>query len=215
MNKNFSILGGDTNIVLLKSNLPHTQNYLDLMLSFNFIPNITIPTRFSNKSMTLIDHIMTRLPKSKIDSTIIAGNLICDISDHLPNFSIININLPRTNERPLIRVFSKKNKKTFHSNIKSEISKITNNLNLSNDLDVNDNYNFFNENLSNQLETNFPKVRLSRKKAKDKDWITPGIKNSIKHRNYLFQYQLKNNTPENAKKWRTYRNKLNKVIRDT
>ena len=68
------------------------------MLSHNFSPNITIPTRLSNKSMTLIDHIMTRLPKSKINSTIIAGNLISDISDHLPNFSIININLPRTNE---------------------------------------------------------------------------------------------------------------------
>ena len=65
------------------------------MLSYNFIPNITIPTRFSTKSMTLIDHIMTRLPKSKIDSTITAGNFICDISDHLPNFTIINTNIPR------------------------------------------------------------------------------------------------------------------------
>ena len=90
--KNFFVLGGDTNIDLLKSNKLQTQNYLDIMLSHNFSPNITIPTRFSNKSMTLIDHIMTRLPKSKINSTIIAGNLISDISDHLPNFSIININ---------------------------------------------------------------------------------------------------------------------------
>ena len=79
--KNFFVLGGDTNIDLLKSNKLQTQNYLDIMLSHNFSPNITIPTRFSNKSMTLIDHIMTRLPKSKSNSTIIAGNLISDISD--------------------------------------------------------------------------------------------------------------------------------------
>ena len=105
-----------------------------------------------------------------------------------------------------MRVFSQKNKKKFHSNIKSEILKITNNLNSSEAIDVNASYNFFNDNLHNQLETNFPQVRLSRKKAKDKDWITPGIKNSIKHRNYLFQVQLKNNTPDNIKQWRRYRN---------
>ena len=57
--RDFFIFGGDINIDLLKSNLSQTQNYLDTMLSHNFIPNITIPTRFSTKSMTLIDHIMT------------------------------------------------------------------------------------------------------------------------------------------------------------
>ena len=158
---------------------------------------------------------MTRLPKSKIDSTITAGNFICDISDHLPNFTIINIDVPKTNVRPLIRLFSKKNKNKFNANAKSEFSKIINNLNTSENIDVNTDYNLFNDNLKKQLENNFPKVRLSRKKAKDKDWITQGIKNSIRYRNNLFQIKLKTNTPENTKKWKTYRNKLNKIIKDT
>ena len=61
-NNNMLIIGGDINIDLLKTNTTMTQNYLDTMLSNNLVPNIIIPTRFSDKSTTLIDHIFTRLP---------------------------------------------------------------------------------------------------------------------------------------------------------
>ena len=65
------------------------------------------------------------------------------------------------------------------------------------------------------LDKYFPKVRQSRKKAKDKDWITDGIKRSIKQKHKLFKIQLTNSTTENREKWRKYRNMLNKIIRDT
>ena len=58
----------------------------------------------------------------------------------------------------------------------------------------------------------FPKVRLSRKKANDKIWITEGIKKSIKHKHKLFQLQLNNPSEENVKTWKIYRNQLNKII---
>ena len=58
----------------------------------------------------------------------------------------------------------------------------------------------------------FPLIRLSRKKANDKCWITNGIKKSIKNKNNLFHIQLNNNTKENINIWKTYRNKLNKII---
>ena len=65
------------------------------------------------------------------------------------------------------------------------------------------------------LDKYFPKVRQSRKKAKDKDWITDGIKRSIKQKHRLFKIQLANSTTENREKWRKHRNMLNKIIRDT
>ena len=65
------------------------------------------------------------------------------------------------------------------------------------------------------LDQYFPRVRQSRKKAKDKDWITDGIKRSIKERHTLFNLQLTNGTTENREKYRKYRNMLNKIIRDT
>ena len=75
--------------------------------------------------------------------------------------------------------------------------------------------NHFFEKLHSLLDKYFPRVRQSRKKAKDKDWITDGIKRSIKQKHKLFKIQLTNNTTENREKWRKYRNMLNKIIRDT
>ena len=65
------------------------------------------------------------------------------------------------------------------------------------------------------LDQYFPRVRQSRKKAKDKDWITDGIKRSIKQKHKLFNLQLTYSTTGNIEKWRKYRNLLNKTVRDT
>ena len=64
------------------------------------------------------------------------------------------------------------------------------------------------------MDLYLPRVRQSRKKAKDKEWITEGIKRSIKHRNSLYQIQIKNGTSENINKWKKYRNILNNVIKE-
>ena len=58
-------------------------------------------------------------------------------------------------------------------------------------------------------------MRQSRKQAKDKEWITNGIKRAIKQKNDLYRTQLKYNSKENIDKWKRYRNVLNKVIKDT
>ena len=95
------------------------------MISNNFMPTIIAPTRFTNNSVTLIDHVFIRLPKSKINNRISAGNLIFDISDHLPNFTIIDIDVIKNKERPYIRLFNKTNISNYESNIVNELSEIT------------------------------------------------------------------------------------------
>ena len=211
---NMLIIGGDINIDLLKTNTIMTQNYLDTMLSNNLIPNILIPTRFADNSTTLIDHIFTRLPLSKLNNMVTAGNLITDITDHLSNFVIIDIEIQRTKERPFIRLYTK-NTDLFKKNIESELSDINETINAQNSVNVNDLYKSLFEKLHALLDQYFPRVRQSRKKAKDKDWITDGIKRSIKQKHILFKIQLANSTTENKEKWRKYRNMLNKIIRDT
>ena len=211
---NMLIIGGDINIDLLKTNTT-TQNYLTTMLSNNLIPNITIPTRFTDRSTTLIDHIFTRLPKSKINNLITAGNFIIDITDHLSNFVIFNIDIETTKVRPFIRLYTEKNTELFKRNIASEISIINDTINSQSIINANELYKTFYEKMHALLNLYFPKVRQSRKKAKDKDWITDGIKRAIKHKNTLFQIQLTNGTPFNIDKWKKYRNMLNKIIKNT
>ena len=89
------VLGGDINIDLLKTSKKSTQNYFDILQGNNYIPVISIPTRFSNKSATLIDHLFVKLPKSKTNNLLTSGNLITDISDHLPNFMILNVEIQK------------------------------------------------------------------------------------------------------------------------
>jgi len=49
-----------------------------------------MPTRITSKSATLIDHIYFYEGKSKHDNLFIkSGNLLQDISDHLPNYTLI------------------------------------------------------------------------------------------------------------------------------
>ena len=179
-NNNMFILGGDINIDLLKTNVPSTQNYLDTMLSYNLIPSIIIPTRFTDRSTTLIDHIFIRLPKSKINNMVTSGNFITDISDHLCNFSIIDTEIKRTKERPFIRLYNKPNTQRFMDNIANELSTINESINSQAIPDVNELYKTLFEKLHQLLDLYFPKVRQSRKQAKDKDWITNGIKKGNK-----------------------------------
>ena len=56
---------------------------------------------------------------------------------------------------------------------------------------------------------------MSRNKFRDKDWITEGIKRSIKHRNNLFYIQLRDPSNFNVDTWKNYRNRLTKIIKDT
>ncbi len=47
-----------------------------MLLSENIIPHITIPTRITENSMTLIDTILVRMDINNIDTRCISGNLI-------------------------------------------------------------------------------------------------------------------------------------------
>ena len=48
-------------------------------------------------------------------------------------------------------------------------------------------------------------MRLSRKGMKDKPWITSGMKNSIKKKNYLHKIMIQNRTTYNVEKYTRYK----------
>ena len=57
-NKN-CILTGDFNLNLLKhAKSPSVSKFLENLLSHNFMPQITLPTRITEKTATLIDNIL-------------------------------------------------------------------------------------------------------------------------------------------------------------
>ena len=81
------LLMGDFNIDLLKANLNiASDNFLNSLGSYFFQPQILQPTRITNHSSTLIDNIFF----NSIEHFVISGNLVYDLTDHLPNFIIFN-----------------------------------------------------------------------------------------------------------------------------
>ena len=61
--KKICYLAGDFNIDLLKSETnSDTKDFFDTLTSNLFVPHITLPTRITNRSQTLIDNIFSNNP---------------------------------------------------------------------------------------------------------------------------------------------------------
>merc|ERR1711909_215422 len=96
-----TVIAGDININLIKTENTNTEQYINTILQNSFIPCITIPTRVTYHSASIIDHILLKTPRNLIHTKVSAGNLITDISDHLPNVLFMDLAVKST-----IRLFT-------------------------------------------------------------------------------------------------------------
>ena len=106
------ILAGDFNINLLNyESKTQTTNFLNDITSNLFVPHITVPTRITSHSQTLIDNIFSNFTEF---TSFISGNLTTSISDHLPQFLL----LPNIKDHSIPRSHNlhKRNMKLFNEN---------------------------------------------------------------------------------------------------
>ena len=112
--KQTCMLVGDINIDLMKHENSMTLDNFTTLSSYNFMPYISTPTRITDSSATLIGHIFVKLGGDHRASNITAGNLLTDISDHLPSFLMwSNHQFVSTKPRPFIRLYSEQNVDNF------------------------------------------------------------------------------------------------------
>ena len=80
-------LMGDFNVNILnyESHID-TNDFINTMISHYLLPYILHPTRVTNHSETVIDNIFS----NNTSYEIISGNIISHISDHFPQFIILN-----------------------------------------------------------------------------------------------------------------------------
>ena len=186
--KKIACIAGDYNIDLLKINkLKQIDDYFDELTNNNFMPLITIPTRITSKSKTLIDNILYNNFVPGIKS----GNINVSISDHVPQFAIIplsNKQFIHQKQYFFARNFKDINKPLLLNTLKAEI--LTHNNDDSN----------IDEDLANLLESTdrtveqlFPLKKISKRqlKLKAKPWITNDILKAIQLRDKTYT-KLKN-----------------------
>ena len=173
-------IAGDINIDLMKvSTKKNTSEYVDALLLNNFVPLVIMPTRITSRSATLIDHIYYYEGKNpKEFLKIETGNFLSDLSDYLPNYMLlINEKTKAASKRPTIRIFSAKHKEKF-----CELLTSTSWHTVCNENDANDAYNAFIKIITDVYDKSFPVVQLSKKRMKDKVWITSALKKAAEPR---------------------------------
>ena len=205
------IILGDMNIDLLKTNSDvETANYLDMFLTNSFLPKITVPTRVTHSSATLIDHLFLKIS----DKNVLSGTIVNDITDHYINFLCIDIKKSQT---PQILNFRNQSQSAMN-NFVSALEQQDWSAVLSN-LDANQSYNLFINIYKDLMNKHLPlvKVNFNKQYHKIKPWMTKGILTSLRNKNKLYKNIFKCNTERNKiikeNQYKNYRNILNRTMK--
>ena len=178
-------------------------------------PHITIPTRITPRSRTLIDNIFA----NTVDEPSIRGNLKCSISDHLAQFLIY----PEQNAKECLnekvkykRDYKKINKEKFEQDLEHinwvEALKI-------NDENVETSLGNFLQIINSLLEKHAPLKQITKKeiKTKSKPCITTGILTSIRNKNKTYNKLCKAKDKERKdllyQQLKNYRNILSNLTK--
>ena len=191
-------LCGDYNINLLKMHGKNLyEEFFETMLVHSNLPNITLPTRLTDTSNTLIDNVFANSAKFEA----VSGILINNISDHQAIFTIITI--PR--ERVIIHTNISSNNQTTYTvkklaiftppNRKLDIDMFCEDVrinlvaNTDNSFDESDNYKGLVKSIGDAQKKQIDSKRFKYNKYRHKKckWITFGLLKSIEFRDNLYR----------------------------
>ena len=209
------LLSGDFNLNLLDiQDRNKIQEYHDLLVSNGMYPKITLPTRFSRRSCTLIDQIFCRF--STMSQKSVSGIIFSSLSDHFGCFTCIDLfkKDPKMKEK-MVRVFhhTENDILKFTKELENSITQTQFDSNLYSD--PNENYNKLETLITTAKQKHMPSKleKVKRYKHKLSPWITSAIIKSIKYRDQLYR-KMKSCDPDSEEygKHRTNLNTYNSIL---
>ena len=181
---------GDVNLDINEFNRSTlAQNYLDGLISKGFFSLIIQPTRVTDTSASVIDHIITNDLSHKLIPRIIRT---ANLSDHYVTYVIIrDKNKPKVKrcERIKLRDTSNFSPTTFKNDQVVSFSEFLNFLAEVDENNFNIMFNDFHGRFTKVLDKNAPFKLLSRKRSKlaHKPWISKGILASIQNKQKIYK----------------------------
>ena len=159
------------------------------MSQFNLQPTINKPTRIvKNQNPSLIDNIFV----NTLQKNIITGNLVSKISDHMPNFMIMNDHtLSSKKLQNKKRSFKNFNTEEYQNDIQSiDITRA-----LHQYTDINEIFKYYQDQLLAVINKHAPYITLTKKqmKWKHKPWISRHIQNLLKEKDHIYSKYIKMN----------------------
>ena len=184
------------------------------MVSAGYLPRISLPTRVTDHSATLIDNIFsTVLDDSK------SGVIITNISDHqmIYAYSTEKIYSPHQSKFMEVENNSRDALELFLSKLRD--SDIVGKMDLNENANPNKNFEIFIDNFTKLKQQCMlrKRVRYDKKLHKDNPWMTTGILTSINAKDKLYQVltQTSKESPNYADiqtNFKTYRNIIRRSI---
>ena len=191
-NVKYCYLFGDINICLSNySNNANTTEFVDSILDAKFLPYVYLPTRFTNHSSSIIDHVYSNdLFVGKRGCK--TGLILNDIADHCANFMLILEQHESTSivSSPLplqqFRNFSKRNTENFISYLSSSDWN-----HVYSCSDPNIALDHFVDTFTYYHDLCFPFTTTKIKTRPDKKWVSPILIKSINLKSKLYKKWIK------------------------
>lgn len=208
--KNTEIFIGDLNLDISKNSDFMINIYLNILSQRGFFSCINKPTRISENSSSVIDHIFIKSDDLHNDTIGIKPIIFnTAITDHYTIALSLKLVAPRKN-MPHSSVINKINFDQLYDLLQKESWE-----DVINCTNIEVAYNVFINKLKECIKTATKTIQLKSKLAKIKPWITIGIITSIRKRDNMKKELLKHFSNELNSKYKKYRNTLNKLIKKT
>ena len=205
------VLIGDFNIDVSQTIDQKIYDYLSMIESIGMQQVISSPTRVTNSTSSVIDHVYTNVYNVAIHS----GVIETDVSDHFPIFVIFESK--NKNKTALVRKVARSYKSFNIQSFHEDLGKI-NWAHVCRYKDVNIAYRVFYDMFVNVCDNHAPNIEhnVSRKKNGPKNpWISSAIIKSIRKKHTLYKkYKSSNFNEEYGNKYKKYRNTLVTVIKN-
>ncbi len=207
-NKLFYLLGDfNINLFNIQNHVP-TATFINTMFSHLGVPLINRPTRITQTSATLIDHIYTNAVQL-LENDYHSGILCMNISDHLPVFHLCNTQSnvsSRTQVKPR-HLINNKTLGKLKSNLRNQDWSIVKKLENTDKA-----FTVFNDIFMKCFNECIPIVEKCHNNN-HKPWVTAALLNSIKRKNKLYVQYCKNRCYVTEMRYKLYKNKLTQVMR--
>ena len=201
-----TIITGDFNVCLLSEGHSQiTSNFMNMMSSNFFRPLITRPTRFTENTATVIDHIWVNMP-----DTVNSYIFDCDITDHCPVFC--RIDFPYVTKNDLTKVKFRNMKPENKQNFQNILQNIDWPSIMNEITDEAEQTKKFLDILYKHYNRCFPiMTKTIGVKRISKPWITSALHKSINTKHNLFKLVKRNQY--NLDAYNRYCNTLNNLIK--
>ena len=219
--KKHIIIAGDFNMDLIKyESTEEFQDLINIMANHGFVQIISRPTRITDTSATLLDHVYT----NNVEKTISSNVITLDLSDHLGTLTKISLdsnsshvknnihnlkfpsNIENLHVNRNVRVINEANNNVFKQLVSNEGWESV----LDSNLDAEAQFDKFLTVYTAHYNTAYPlksqRIRRKNERVNSKPWMLPWLEDAIARKEDLYHKSVKFPTAENMEAYK----KMNK-----